>query len=250
MIYKFPGRYIVQNGQIVQRPYLAATVAESATTKGQYTITATLTNPPATPPANVTFNVLNQSFSEPLTNGQAQFVFNVHPAVDNQTVTFNVLADGCVSTFVNVGTDQSAIGLQTCIPSGGTIPTVAPVGAGSIEYLGVYWTSTAVNQAFSQADIDTAIGLLKEAVFEILMPQALQQNPNLLDANQKNGVTDIQNNVIPSIPVNLENIAPVPASGATQTFDQHYAHYKMVQQASKQAYQNYVHDQQTLPGLA
>jgi hypothetical protein len=71
-----------------------------------------------------------------------------------------------------------------------------------------------------------------------------------LTANQKNGLTDLTNNVLPYTAISLEDIAPVPASGQPQSFEVHYEQYRQDIQPTKQALQNYANDIASIPNLA
>ena len=209
-LYGNPTAYEYVSGQIVQRPYFSLVYANN-------TVTATLELPPSTAPASVTFAVAGQQYTASLTNGAATLSLAVHPSLASQQVIVTCSASGCVSGSLNLtGGTQQAIGLQVYTPSGG-IPTVAPVGAGSIEYLTKYYASLADPVALA-TNTGYAVELLYDVVFNILLP-ALQKStymPVSLDANQSNALSDIQKNVLAYLYLSLEKVYPSGGSPMPQ----------------------------------
>lgn len=137
--YTFPTRFLAQGSpaQLVAQPYWTVTAAESTTTNGEYTLTATLNNPPSTPPSTATFSMAGGTISADVSSNQATATIQLHASVASQPVTVSVSASGTVSgsTTINSGTAQ--VGLQ--LITSGTTPLVAPVGAGSLAWLRAFY---------------------------------------------------------------------------------------------------------------
>jgi len=211
-LYGNPTAYEYTNGQIVQRPYFSLAYANN-------TVTATLELPPSTAPTSVTFAVAGQQYTASLTNGVATLSLAVHPSLASQQVIVTCSASGCVSGSLNLtGGTQQTIGLQVYTPSGtGSIPTVAPVGAGGIEYLTKYYASLADPVALA-TNTGYAVELLYDVVFNILLPafQKSTYTPVSLDANQSNALADIQKNVLAYLYLSLEKVYPSGGSPMPQ----------------------------------
>jgi hypothetical protein len=245
-----PQYYVVQDGELVKRPNFTLFITPTST-QNQYTITAILDNPPDTPPTSCTITVAGTEYTATLTNNEATMTVNVHPSVVDQAIPVMVSSTGCVSGNATFGGTRADIRLQSFTPQGSTIPTIAPAGVGSKPFLANYWNST-VPQSYTEADVATALGLLMQTVYGIILPSLTSgTNPLIaLDDNQKNAVKDIVNNILPYIPTTIENAAPVPTNGQPQTYDVHYQSYMQDMQASKTAFQNYMNDIQTIPNLS
>ena len=237
--YNNPSQYLYENGKFVHQPYF--TLANSNST-----ITATLNNPPATPPTSATFIVCGQTFTEALTNGQATLTLAIHPSVVTQAINVSVSATGCVGSSINIGGTASQVELQVYTPTGG-IPTVAPTGAGSKAYLSAYYALSPASLQSLLADIGTAVSLLTDVVFSVLVPFAQQSTyaPLSLSANQSNALADIKANVLPNLFTTLSNAYP---SGGVKQLQ--YADYTKDLAGSYKAYESYMSDLQNIPNLA
>lgn len=125
--YQHPERYLVQNGELVLQPYITATASES---NGEYTLVATINNPPSTPPTSVTFSIGSWTQNVTLTNNEASITVQVHPSLASYAVPVSVSATGCVGASTTIGgTQKLPFPIQVVTPSGGT-PMIAPVGPG------------------------------------------------------------------------------------------------------------------------
>jgi hypothetical protein len=239
--YGNPTAYAWQNGAVVRRPYFTLVYTNK-------TVTATLNLPPATPPTQVTFTVCGQTYTAPLSNGQATLALDVHPSVASQQIVVTASAPGCYSGTLNIGGAAQQIGLQVYTPQSG-IPTVASVGPGSRSFLAAYWSSASVNPAYTAADTATAVGLLEDAVFNVVLPALKQAGLITLTDNQTNFLADAQAAVTAKLLVTMETAAPKPTNGQPQSFDPRYAHYRAIKAAVQQAMLNYANDIATIPNL-
>ena len=95
-IWNNSSRYLIVDGAPVLQPYITLAYANGA-------VTAQLNNPPATPPASVTFTIAGTAFSLPLTNGAASLTVAVHKVVAPQAQNVAVSADGFVGASLNIG---------------------------------------------------------------------------------------------------------------------------------------------------
>lgn len=246
-VYNNHGNYLIQNGKAVLQPSLSCTVSQTTTPNGQYTITATLNNPPATPPASCTFTVAGQTSTAPIAAGKATLTVSVHPSIVNQSISITASATGCVSGTVNIGGSKTDIGLQAFTPTGSTISTIAPIGTGSKGFLQSYYALSPATLYALLADIGTVVSILTDTMFNIVIP-ALQKTtwaPIALDANQTNTFSDIKTNVLPNLYTTLENAYP---SGGTKQLQ--FSDYEADLSKSYKAFQNYMSDLQVIPNLA
>ncbi len=239
MAYNFPNRYRVQDGQLVEQPYFSLTVAQN---QNEYTLTATLNNPPATPPVEATFTVAGQDITEPITDGQAILTLAIHPSVAQQQISVAVGAAGCAGAQTQVGGDQQQIGLQVYTPQGG-IPTVAPAGPGSIEFLSYYY-ATLSPELVTVTNASVAVELLMDLVLNVLLPAAQAGTKVALTDNQAHALDDIQANLVPNIYTTLEN--SYPASGQKQV---QYGNMVTGFEAGHQAFAGYIADIAAIPNL-
>jgi len=236
--YQHPERYLVQNGELVLQPYITITSSESS---GSYNITATLNNPPSTPPSSVTFTIGSWTQTSTLANNQASITVQMHPSLSSYAVPVSVSATGCVGASATIGgTQPLPIGIQVFTPSGSSTPMVAPVGPGSKSFLAAYYSLSAGSLETYLADIGTVISLLTDAVFNVLFPAV---NPTL-NANQQNAYNDIKANALPNLYTTLNNAYP---SGGTKQLQ--YADYLAGLSSTFKAYESYAQDLETIPGL-
>lgn len=240
--YQFPQRYLIQNNQLVAQPYFSFSAQASG---NQVTLTATLNNPPATPPTNCNFVVLGQTFSVPLASGAATLALQLHPSVANQQVQVQATATGCVAAITAVGGTGSQLPLQAYQDAQGY--HVAPTSKAVLQ---AFYTSV-VSPAYALADLVTGLGLAFHVLFSKILPALTTgATPAItLTADEQNALTDITANVIPKIPTTLAVVAQVPASGQPQTYDRHYQSFKDDWPIVEQAFQNYAADLATIPNL-
>jgi len=237
-LYGNPTAYEYVNGQIIQRPYFSLGYSNN-------TVTATLELPPSSPPSSVTFTVAGQNFIANLMNNTATLALAVHPSLASQQVIVTCSASGCVSGSLNLtGGTRQDVGLQVYTPPGG-IPTVMPVGPGSVNFLSYYY-GMSQPEIVNIVNAGVADNLLADVVFNIILP-ALQKpsyTPISLDANQQNTLADIQKNLLPNIYTRLENAYP---SGGTPQVQ----YVNMVQgfAAAYQAFASFIADVTSIPGL-
>jgi len=248
MAYTYPQRFLAQGSPValVEQPYFSVSVVKSATIANQLAITATLQNPPSTPPTSATFTVCGQAFTEAITNGAATLTLNIHPSLAGQQVQISVGATGCVAGLTTIGSTVAQVGLQVYTPSGG-MPTVTPT---SNSYLAEYWSGTATPPQFTLADVATITGILANVLLGKVIPTLTSGTTPLLtlDANEKNAVADLTA-LLQYIPTTLEEIAPKPVSGQPQVYDMHYKQYRADIQTTKSAMQSYASDVATIPNL-
>lgn len=240
-VFDNPSQYLYLNGEFVVQPYF--TIASTAsTTANEYTVTATLNNPPTTPPTTVNFTVAGTAFTETLTSGQASMTLLVHPSVASQSVSVSVTATSCVSASVKVCGTESTATIQAYQPSGSTTVNVAPT---SKSYLESYYASV-LNVQTLLADIGTAIGLLMHTMHNVVIP-ALQQTtwaPISLSADEANAHSSIVSSVLPNIFTTLANAYPSGGNMSVQ-----YARYVQDQAAGYNSFADYVRDLSEIPNL-
>ncbi|MCL8207177.1 MAG: hypothetical protein K6V97_03765 [Actinomycetia bacterium] len=251
--YQYPQRFLVQGSPaaLVEQPWWDVQVSP-ASTAGQYTVTATLQNPPSTPPSTATLTLAGGSLSGTVSSNQVSWTIAVHPSVASQQITATVSASGTVSGTATFGGTAQSIGLQLVTTA--NPPLVAPAGPGSKAYLRTY---------FLGLSADTQIAILTEALQDLLGADTILLHmlfdaktgivaaltsgttPLLtLDSNTANLVSDIQANILPQLPFTLDQAYP---SGGTR-----FPLYEsMVTMAGTfgQGALGYVQALQTLPNL-
>ena len=119
------------------QPYWTVTTTESTTTAGEYTLTATLNSPPASPPTQATFTIAGGTINATISSNQATGTIQLHASVANQPVTVSVSASGTVSGQTTINSGTASVGLQ--LITSGTTPLVAPAGTGSRAYLRAFF---------------------------------------------------------------------------------------------------------------
>ena len=205
--YVNPGRYLVQNGALVAQPYL--TLAASAPSNGAVTLTATLNDPPATPPADVTFTVAGNTFTEAFANGTATLTVDVHPSVAQFAIPASVAATGCVGAQTTFGgTQQAPVALQCAPLVGGTVPTVTPCGTGSLAYLQNFAGASSIPAEHVLGDVATADAISLDALCGTNGALAALQAAGIWKPTtaQSAGLAWVRTNVLPSLPVTLATI--------------------------------------------
>lgn len=207
-------RYAVyQNGTITILPYLTLRSVNG-------TLTATLNNPPSTPPSNVTFTIGSWTQNVALTNDKATLSVKIHPSLANYAIPVSVSADGCVGASATIGgTQPLPFPIQVVTPSGGT-PTIGPAASVATQWLQQYY---AINNTTIEALLTntfTALNVLYDTVFNIILP-ALQQStytPVSLTANQQNALSAIKSDVLANLVTTLTNGYPSGASSPQMQF--------------------------------
>ena len=127
-----PAWYLINGSPaaLVLQSYWTVTATESTSTAGEYTLTATLNNPPSTAPTSATFTVAGGTIDAAISSDTATATIQLHETVTSQPVAVTVSASGTVSGSTTINSGTAGIGLQL-IPASGTTPaTVAPAGAG------------------------------------------------------------------------------------------------------------------------
>lgn len=125
MAYTYPARYLILGSPaaLQLQPYITVALAES-TTAGDWMATATLNNPPATPPTSCTITVAGVASTVTLSGGVATLAFVVDASATGQTLAVSAAATGCVSGQASIGaastfalTASAATGTLTVIPA-------------------------------------------------------------------------------------------------------------------------------------
>lgn len=248
---QLPTWYLVQSGKLVLQPAwtLAAStpVGGDATTPATVTLTATLNNAPATPPTEATFGILGASFQAPVEADEATLTVQIHPAVASYLFGATVTASGTVQGATTFGGSvPNQIGLQCVVPTGGTLPMIAPVGPESLDFLKGYWASL-VPEANLPGDLAVQIGLLAQAV-TVLWQACTQGTAPIFqpNSNQQNLMNDWDKNIIPTMMTTLDNAAPSSTPGV---FEPQYAQVREDWITAGQAMEAFANDRMTLPGL-
>lgn len=125
--YQYPQRYLVQGSPaaLVEQPWWSVQVAATSTAN-QYAITATLENPPSTPPATATLMVPGASISGILSSNQVTWTVAVHPSILSQVIPVQVSANGTVPGTTQFGGTETHVAL-TCLATASP-PTIVPTG--------------------------------------------------------------------------------------------------------------------------
>lgn len=131
--YQYPQRFLVQGSTptLVEQPFWSLASAVSSDT---YTITATLNNPPASPPTSATLTVAGGTLTADVSSNQATFTVAAHPSIAAQQILATVSAPGTVSGSTMLGGQSTGVPLK--LSTATTPPTVVPMGApGKIQVI-------------------------------------------------------------------------------------------------------------------
>jgi hypothetical protein len=251
--YNAPGKYLYQNSQFVAQPYFTLIFANG-------TVNAALNNPPASPPAQVTFSALGQTYTETLTNGQATLALTLHPAIAGQQINVEVSATDCVSETLNIGGNGSFIPMKIVTTT--TPNTISPVyrSDGEAYYANVIppetlfadiGTANSLVTHFAFDKVPAALRLLNSLITWAKSPTYAPFSPSdqdtadvatiTLTADELNGLSDVEANLMPSLYTTLANAYP---HGGTKQLQ--YARYVADSQTSYTSFSDYVRDVQTL----
>jgi hypothetical protein len=233
MAYTYPSRYLYQVGAFVEQPFFTLSATSAS---GNITLTATLNNPPATPPTSCTFSVLGQTITAPLTSNVATLTLAVHPSVASQQLSISVTTTGCVQAAVIAGGTASGIPLQAyqdVAKAWRVAPTLKAV-------LQAYYASL-IPQQLVAANTLVGISLLADAIFNVLLTPSVVAN---LTTDQQNMVKDFQANVSKILPLTLANACP--ASGTKEI---HYESFEANMPIYAESVTGYNADVANIPNL-
>ena len=228
LAYANPERYLVQGTPpaLVEQPFWTVTAAESASTTGQYAMTATLNNPGSSVPSTAIFAVAGGTINATVSSNQATATIQLHASVASQPVAVQVSATGTVSGQTTINSGTAGIGLQ--LITSGTTPLVAPVGAGSKAYLRAHYlgltpaTQIAIlTEALQNLMITAAVSnrILTEKILPAL--QATTYTPITLtpaeSAALTNWTANVQSNLVAWADLLDGSGQPIPAYSELQT---------------------------------
>ena len=203
MAFTYPYRYLVQSGALVEQPYWTATATASMTTSGEYTLAATLNNPPSTPPTSATFTVAAGTISAAITSNMATATIQLHPSVATQPVRVQVSASGTVSGQTTINSGAAAIPLQLWTPSGG-VATVGPSGNNMASYLRQQAIGlTTANQfdmmTLNDQNLAVAVSVGLRTLVEKVIPWAKQTtwSPLSLTTAEDDGLNAFSTQLVP-----------------------------------------------------
>jgi hypothetical protein len=191
-------------------------------------VIGTLVNPPSTVSTQATVSVLGQTCQVDIVNNQFTFPVTLHLAVAIVRVTLSVKVEGFPFTTIEIGGSNGNIEATIYQDSSG-VYKIVPAKASD---LAAYWQNSMVDMSYSNVDLATADGIAIHTLFHYVLP-ALNLT---LTASEQAGLTEIQNNLLPSLATNLSNITD------GTNFDIHYNSYKLHTQQAKSAMDKYVAD--------
>ncbi len=198
-----PQWYLIQGGALVVQPYWLVTATESTTAAAEYTLTATLNNPPATPPTQATFTVAGGTITTSVSNNQATTAIQLHASVASQPVPVQVSASATVSGSTTINSGTATIPLQLWTPSGG-VPTVGPSGANVTSYLRQQAIGlTQANQfdimTLNDQNLAVAVSVGLRTLVEKVIPWAKQAtwSPLTLTTAEDDGLNALNTQLIP-----------------------------------------------------
>jgi hypothetical protein len=232
MAYTYPSRYLYQNGAFVEQPYFSLSATSAS---GNITLTATLNNPPATPPASCTFEVLGQAITETLTSNTATLTLAIHPSVVSQSLQVSILATGCVQATTTAGETASGIPLQAYKDASSNWH-IAPT---QYAVLQAYYAGVVSAQVVA-ANTLVAISLLSDIARILMTPTVIAT----LTTDQQNSVNDFIANIAGKMPITLANAYP---SGGTREI--HYASLEANTPLYGESVTGYNADILTIPNL-
>ncbi len=240
--------YLIVSGVATLRPYFTLT---QATASGITTVTATLENPPATPPTSLDFIVAGSTVSSPISSGSASISLAIDALVATQKIDVIATATGFKRGRINVGGSDTPT-LQAIAPNtaGNTSSTSYRVTTSSKAYAQGYYMGQANLTSMAQAlsDLQVLVQVLVHTLYNTGgVVNSLTQStytPITLSANEKNALPDIQTNLLPNLGYTLDTIYP---SGGTEVLQ--YASVKTVLPNVTKSAQDYATFVANTPGL-
>ncbi|NMP20792.1 hypothetical protein [Sulfobacillus harzensis] len=245
--YQYPQWFLIQGDPpaLVMQPYWI--LEATSGTNNQYTLTATLNNPPSTPPTSATLTVLGSTYTAMVSNNTATWTIDVHPSCVHFPVAATVAATGTVSGSATFGGTQTPSVALQCVPlTGGTVPTVTPTGPGSSEFLQSFYAS-GISAAHQPGDIATADAIAFDTLFGTagILAVLIKAGTWTPTSAQQAAITWIQNNINTNLPVTLAG--SLDSSGNPI---QPVAQYAQDLATAAQAFQSFATDMASIPGLA
>lgn len=131
--YQYPQRFLVQGSTpaLVEQPFWSVVASASGAT---YTITATLNNPPSSPPTSATLTIAGGTLTASVSSNQAVFTVALHPSIAVQQIMATVSATGTVSGSVTLGAQTTGVPMK--LTTATTPAAVVPTGtAGKIQVI-------------------------------------------------------------------------------------------------------------------
>ena len=207
MAYTYPSRYLVQGtpAALVLQPYLTVALAESATA-GDWTATATLNNPPSTPPTSCAITVAGVASTVALTSNAATLAFTVDPSATGQKLMVSAAATGCVTGQASIGA-VSAFALKASAATG-TL-TVIPAAVGDYQ---AYLFSQFPN-LYVALQMTAAIQHLSYDMHRV----ACAPLESSMTAAEQATFSDLVTNVFPDLVLTLANAQSTAATLYAQT---------------------------------
>ncbi len=207
MAYTYPQRYLILGSPagLQLQPYFTVPLTESATA-GDWTATATLNNPPSTPPTSCTITVAGVASTVALSGNVATLAFTVDPSAANQALTVSAAATGCVSGQASIGS-ASAFAL-TASAATGTL-TVIPAAVGDYQ---AYLFSQFPN-LYVALQMTAAIQHLSYDMHRI----ACSPLETSMTAAEQATFSDLVTNVFPDLVLTLANAQSTAATLYAQT---------------------------------
>ena len=207
MAYTYPQRYLILGSPaaLQLQPYFTVALTESATA-GDWTATATLNNPPSTPPTSCTITVAGVADSVALSSNVATLAFVVDASAAGQTLTVSAAAAGCVSGQASIGA-SSAFAL-TASSATGTL-TVIPAAVGDYQ---AYLFSQFPN-LYVALQMTAAIQHLSYDMHRVACTP-LETN---MTAGEQATFSDLVTNVFPDLVLTLANAQTTSAALYAQT---------------------------------
>lgn len=225
-------QYKVINGVPVKQSFFTLSAING-------TITATLNNPPSTPPTNCKFTLLGNEFDEPLTNNVATISFVFHPAAVGQSAVVEVSCDAAnsIPSSVNIGGLLSSFPIQAYADTTDGKNHITPIQKAVFQ--GFY--ALTIPSQIVAANTLTSTSLLLDLVGNILTTPAVI---SALSDNQKNVINDLKANVLGNLPITFENAFPLNG-----TKNIHYADFVTNMPVFAEASLSYIKDVTTIPNL-
>lgn len=205
LAYNNPNRYLVTGSTpaLVAQPFWTVTATASASTAAEYSLVATLNNPPSTPPTTCAFNVAGGGITADITSNQATATIQLHESVANQPVSVHVSASGTVSGQTTINSGTATTPLQLWTPSSG-IPTVGPSGSNVASYLRQQAIGlTPANQfeimTLNDQNLAIAVSVGLRTLVEKIIPWAKQTtwSPLSLTTAEDDGLNALSTQLVP-----------------------------------------------------
>lgn len=219
---------------------MAQWTATQSTTSGTTTITATLNNPPATPPTSATMMIGTTAVSVPVTSGTATIPVSLHATLSGYSVPVQVSATGTVATTAMVGAgSKPPVDVQAIAPTTSGDPyVIGPTGTGAKTFcrqvaMGLTPETEMEVLTLSAQNLFLTASMVADTLINKILPWAQQSawSALTLTSEESAAITAFTTNLTPYLP-SLGDLVTASGTPAMPQVSEMYAQAPALQTAA------------------